>query len=30
MLNFVIGMFVGAVIGIFGVALCTANRDDRP
>lgn len=30
MLNFTIGMFLGAIIGTFGVALCVAGRDDRP
>lgn len=28
-LTFFVGLFIGAIGGIFGVALCTVGRDDR-
>ena len=28
-LTFFAGLFIGAIGGIFGVALCTVGRDDR-
>lgn len=29
MIGFIIGLFVGAAIGVFGVALVSANRGDK-
>ena len=29
MIGFIIGLFIGAVIGIFGIALVSANRGDK-
>jgi hypothetical protein len=29
MIGFIIGLFVGAAIGIFGIALVSANRGDK-
>ncbi len=29
MLNFIIGLFIGTFLGVFGISLCESNKDEN-